>query len=613
MEEALTIDWGLTDIAMSFDEFTKDRLSSTFWRLTVPFADEYRKQILTELPYASAIYREWASYGKRLPQKTLMTKVCSLPFMSRRLYQYFAASLDPEVRTILERVARKGPQSHKMLEEDQGITTYNLDRKDVYGNGYFREELNVLPKFKYLPHQAPSSYYYHRDLNIIFTLPEHLQRVIAVLAADPKATWPTYEELPEDAQELNLFYGEELILRELPGLIIYLNNKRPKVNKKGRPNAASIRSLGKKLALTPFYPATAQPQLMHLRANMLTSLLLQKDKLPNNAEIPNLIRKLFQDSYHQNFRSALHLLTYVNGVTSLRESSFRAVESGTSDYFKSLYQQGWVDYQAWEARKEDLGYRVDFIYPSEIGRLDLEISSEFSDSKFVTQLSIAPYYTRKFIQWPILRGQLFLLAAWGLLDLAYAEPDTRAIGITADSPYDGVRYVRLTPLGAYVLGYTDEYETTVKQPFELSLADDVLSILLSAGDMDLASRAIASFASPVGNKRFQTNADMFLQDCSTARDLQQKIDLFSTLFPGDLPANWQAFFRELSQKANPLTEEEFLVFSIDPNDQNLLRLLAQDEQIQALCSKAEGYRILVKTGDFKKLQKLLRAYGYLVE
>ena len=613
MNEDSTIGWKTTDVAEGFDELTKNDLSQTFWRLVLPFSQEERKLILSEVPAASLIYREWASYGNRPPQKSLMVKVCSLPFMSRKLYQRFVATLDPEVKTLMEYLARKGPLNHLMIEKELGIKTYELEFEEVGLNRYRRETIKLLPKFLALPADIPFSYYYSRDNKVILFLPKKLQKIIAVLSSPVDMRIRSIPEVPPATKTTKVFKSEELILRELPGLIIFLNNKRPKLSKKGRPNAASIRSLGKKLALTEYYPETKQKELMFMRTDMLASLLLQLDDLPNNASPPDLIKRLFTKTYPQHFRSALHLLGYINGVSSLRSAAFRSVEYISTDYFKPLYQQEWVNHNDWQDYHQSTAFHIDFIDPREQGRLELEIPGEFSKSSFSSTLGITPHYGQKFIQWPILRAHLFLFAAWGLLDLVYEEPNCKGIGVTCDSPYDGVKFLRLTPLGAYVLGYTDQYESNVAQPFELGLSDDVLSILLTAGDMELASRAIASFARPAGSKRFQTNADMFLQDCNTAKDLKQKIDLFSTLFPGDLPANWQAFFRELSQKANPLTEEEFLVFSINPTDQKLLQLLAQDEKIREICSKAEGYRILVRVKDFKRLQKLLRAYGYLVE
>lgn len=613
MQEDLNIVWKTSDVAEGFDELNKNDLSQTFWRLVVPFSQNERKLILSEVPSASVIFREWASYGNRAPQKSLMIKVCSLPFMSRKLYQRFVATLDPEVKTLLEYLALKGPLNHKMIEKELGITTYTIASEEIGLNRYRRESVKLLPKFMVLPADIPFSYYYGRESKVVFFLPKRLQKVISVLSSPADGRLTSLPEVPAATKSTKVFYGEELILRELPGLIIYLNNKRPKLSKKGRPNAASIRSLSKKLALTEYYPDTKQKELMHMRTNMLASLLLQLDDLPNNASPPDLIKHLFRKTYPLHFRSGLHLLTYVNGMSNLRSTAFRMVEYGSADYIRPLYQQEWVNHDAWQYYHQSTAFHIDFIEPREQDRLELEIPGEFTKTSYSTTLGISPHFGQKFIQWPILRGHLFLFAAWGLLDLVYEEPNCKAIGITCDSPYDGVRFIRLTPLGAYVFGYTDEYESDVTQPFELGLSDDVLSILLTAGDMELASRAIASFARPVGNKRFQTNADMFLQDCNTAKDLKQKIDLFSTLFPGDLPANWQTFFRELSQKANPLTEEEFQVFSINPNDQKLLQLLAQDEQIREICSKAEGYRILVRIKDFKRLQKLLRAYGYLVE
>ena len=110
--------------------------------------------------------------------------------------------------------------------------------------------------------------------------------------------------------------------------------------------------------------------------------------------------------------------------------------------------------------------------PSSNYDLFLEVPDTESKYSFGKSIRIFPNWDEKLIQWPALKAAMFLMASWGLIDLIYEEPDLSIISETADSPYDGIKAVKLNDLGAYVLGLTQTYESQIKAPFTLELAED---------------------------------------------------------------------------------------------------------------------------------------------
>ena len=234
--------------------------------------------------------------------------------------------------------------------------------------------------------------------------------------------------------------------------------------------------------------------------------------------------------------------------------------------------------------------------------------------RYYETMSARDHYFTRVVRWPGFRGFLFFLASWGLLEIIYEEPDVSVIPYSAYSVYDGLKYIRVTELGAYVFNHTKAYSGVIKRPFTLALDEDSLSILLTDGDTGLASKAISSFAKPVGGNRFTTNASLFLENCKTEDDLTHKISIFTSIFPGDLPANWSAFFSDISLKANPLKPTaEYHIFHVSENNKQLLHLLARDEELKKICIKAEKFHILVHYTNLTKLKNILRSYGYLIE
>ena len=102
----------------------------------------------------------------------------------------------------------------------------------------------------------------------------------------------------------------------------------------------------------------------------------------------------------------------------------------------------------------------------------------YDNKRFVTENR----YYRALIR-PLIKGTFYLYAAFGLLDIAYDQIDAKVMGKTADSPYDGLRFVRLNDLGAYVCGFLPEYEAPEAiRTSQMTLSADSLTILTDKND-----------------------------------------------------------------------------------------------------------------------------------
>src|SRR6266496_2270141 len=139
-----------------------------------------------------------------------------------------------------------------------------------------------------------------------------------------------------------------------------------------------------------------------------------------------------------------------------------------------------------------------------------------------------------FHDWPLLEGRYTLAVLFeyagtlGLFDLAYTDPagardDFRGNWGTDDldylSRYDGLRAVRLTALGGYVLGLHPAYEP----PAPEAPARDSLKVLpnldiVATGTVSAADRlALDTFAAPAGDRVWTVRADTLLVAVVTAR------------------------------------------------------------------------------------------------
>ncbi|MEZ4687205.1 MAG: hypothetical protein R3B47_14400 [Bacteroidia bacterium] len=416
----------------------------------------------------------------------------------------------------------------------------------------------------------------------------------------------------EDNQSVRMFLGESVILEELPGLIIRMQQKPPRLSKKGKPSIATIRSLAKKLNIREFYPESSAEDLRHIRAMSLVGLLAQAPNL-QTGQFVEVIKSLFRFEYEKKFFLPVHFFNYIRGISNLGVHHYYDQGAQYKKLLSNIKPEQWY---SWKSMEFSLKTQLFNTYPIDdygISDLQVEVPSSpgYSGRDF---LRVAPYREDRLLLWPALRANLFLMAAWGLVDIIYSEPDLSHYTKTADSPYDGIEAFRLNALGAYVLGLSKSYTSSVKAPFSLELDTDSLSILLSVGDHERAALAIASFARPMGDKRFYTDAGLFLSDCKGPADLDHKIRIFKSIFSTRLPPNWKAFFDEIKQKVNPLEEDnDFTIFRLDPENRPLLQLIARDPELKRLCLKAEGFLILIARKDINKFRKRLGQFGYLLE
>jgi len=220
---------------------------------------------------------------------------------------------------------------------------------------------------------------------------------------------------------------------------------------------------------------------------------------------------------------------------------------------------------------------------------------------------------RHAVQIPFLCGSFFLFAAHGLCDIAYDTPEMEDLGGTCYSSWEGLRYVRRTPLGDYVCNLTERYEAR-QETTNLGFVISPDTLMIAADTTDLAAAAVLEpYTERVGATRFRTDSQIFLKNIKSKRELADKITLFKQVVGSELPSNWQAFFQEMQHKVNPFVrEDDMTVLRIPTDNTALIRLVAQDPVLKKLVVKAEGFLILVPKGNMAPLRRRLREFGYLL-
>lgn len=211
---------------------------------------------------------------------------------------------------------------------------------------------------------------------------------------------------------------------------------------------------------------------------------------------------------------------------------------------------------------------------------------------------------------PFVRGLLLLFAACGMVELACGDVQT-----DGDSPYDCLRYVRVTPLGRWLLGRADSYDNTAvadeKPVFEL---DSEHLFIKSPGNDSVAETFMADYAERITPRLYRVSYESFLKGCSTPKDVEQKIDTFARYVCATPPPIWSSFFDDLRQRSHPFgaPSDKYTIMQVAPDDRQLQRLLLTEPSVRCFVTKAEGYMVLIKTADMPKFAAALRKHGYLL-
>lgn len=214
----------------------------------------------------------------------------------------------------------------------------------------------------------------------------------------------------------------------------------------------------------------------------------------------------------------------------------------------------------------------------------------------------------KFVLFPFTKGMMALMAILGVVEIGYDDREETK-NKEQNSPYNGIKFIKLTELGKYLLGITDSYEfEQEKSTMEIALSEKEL--IMSVTGIDRRKEIVISkIAEQTGTNLFKVNNKTLFAGCSKKEDVKSKIDNFKRV-AGELPENWKNYFDKIIKGFNPLEKiENRVVFKIR-DDKELINIIANDERLKKVILKAEKYHIVVDAYHLPYVESILKEYGY---
>ncbi|GAA3534719.1 hypothetical protein GCM10022419_012740 [Nonomuraea rosea] len=228
--------------------------------------------------------------------------------------------------------------------------------------------------------------------------------------------------------------------------------------------------------------------------------------------------------------------------------------------------------------------------------------------------------------WPILQGRYTLAvvfeyaATLGLVDVAYVEPDGArddyhgnwgADSLDRLSRYDGLRAVRLNPLGAYVLGLSKAFESpepAVEQMLKVLPNFDVVA----TGTLRPADRlTLDAYATRTSDRVWTLSARSLRQALSSGENLARLRTFLGERCGHDLPATVTTLFADVERRARQVRDHG-LVRLVEAEDAAIAALIAGDRKAGPLCRSLGDRYLYVAPEDEAAFRRAALALGYVV-
>lgn len=209
-------------------------------------------------------------------------------------------------------------------------------------------------------------------------------------------------------------------------------------------------------------------------------------------------------------------------------------------------------------------------------------------------------------------------AALGIIDVAYVEPhgardDFRALWGADDleflSRYDGLVYFRLTPLGAYCLGVTDNYTVAPLQPQVAFSILPSLHVQVARGPMSVEERLLLdTWAEEETEESWRLDRQKALQAMEKGHDIAELRTFLQTREAQTLPEPVEAFLRTTRKQGRALKTVGTALL-IQCEDAEIAEMIATRKETAVLCLRAGERHLVVRPEHEEKFRALVRALG----
>lgn len=557
-----------------------------------------------------------------VPKKTylisLLLAVLRDPAMGRRFFD----SLPQATRDALAALTWEPSINLAALEQRLGLqlaAVHPNERRWYYEPFFLSPEHGLLVIQK----TAENYWSYYSDRNhppkkegYCVLLPDALRSAFKAFVPPP----PGYELQPVEtlpATAPTRYNCAPKALADLRLVAEYIAQGHLKYTKSERVALPSLKALHQITGGPEFFENPPDAELALLRTRLLVGGLAgagqkEREKLlahPDRAEpVRELVEKVLASASFLHEELLGHLPRSRNRWCSYSAHAVKHLAA----FFGKFPAGQWIAFENMR-RYHALREEVPSLFAQEPGGLVASVTK--TSDQWSTSVSVSQHNAFELVSEPLLKGYAFLLAAFGLAEIAYDLPQHPAYHrpkLACLTPYDGLAFARLTPLGEFVFRRRDTCDVTAAAPARSPILLDQTRLLATCRNPDaLTELALGQFFDKLAPGRYRMSPKSLLGGCASRQDLEERLRLFRRVVSAAPPPIWEEFFQKTLARIAPLSlEAGYLVLKVSA-DEDIRRLLATDPLLRELALKVEGLRLAVRHSDLKKLAKRLEQFGYL--
>ena len=541
--------------------------------------------------------------AKKPVTKYELVYLCFSVFATKEIYSKFLLSLPPFIQLLIEKLLwvenMSETEIESLLGEPISIISTNSYEGKLLKNSFCFFSVN----------QRNTYYTYDKSPFILFLDPS-FKKVLCDYY--PKPLHYNLLWLDKIPSAKNNFNATDIIVQEMPRLISYQLQGAIKYSVGGRPTDATLAKLHRSCGITEIFPDKIE-RIGRLRTRLLAGILYSIKINHIGTDSVQILKERFKSQYLK-LDSASFILSHLKGWGHLQAGDYKPnVEAHFYEIFKLLIVDKWISTQNFmdyiQFRNIDLNPVTNYACINRLYSEAVEISPYgYKEKTYVsTDMNVK-------VNFPFIKGTIFLLASLGMVEIACDNISENQLKNKNYFVYDSLNFFKLTALGAYILGLSENYiPAIVQQQNKLQFSEDSMMII-AEGEMSVLDLLLANFTEKAGANRYKVTSAQFLKDCKNLRDIEQKILLFKNVITTQLPAYWNQQF--INWKLNSLkicVDVATTVFSIPSTEKELHKLLAQDTILKGLIFKAENFNIIVQSNNVLKFKSRMKEFGFLVE
>lgn len=584
----------------------------------IPFVSQH-KTAFTSNAYLLSVYEDAKSITK-----TNLAGLVAYLYSDETIFKLFLSWLPTDLQKSIEAIISRGTISPEELKVE-----FDFDIISPLGNSYHydtKSEIKEIGKMFFALSSSAKSYayygygqkasgskYYCKNSHALY-YPTEMLRILRSYYPAPVIT-----PIPTPPANTPTFQGEENLASLFAYALTYLDQGKMELTKTGIISVAQINKMFKFLRTPEIFPAHPDKSWAVLRTTIWAEWLAlyalegyfskTLDKQVMLLSFKDLNKRLWKD-YVAGIYDTMPLMDHLKGS---RINTHARYMGQLSDFMKKLPADEWFDAKTlWD----NAVYNQNFAIPVDMSYLN-QLKAE---TEGYSHIVVSTQNSKMLLELPLFYANMFVMAAMGWVELAFhTKPPKNTWAVESGLLKEYVSYfeilsaIRITPLGAYVMGKNNDYEAQAVAEENVVLDENSLYISYNGENPSLRS-VIEQTARIIGKNLYKVDYESVLGDCANHKQVQSKINVFQKLLSANPPKIWKDFFSQLNQKSYEMKSEnnQYLIFSL-PQNQELINTIAREPNLKKYILKAEGYMILIRRKDIAIVKKQLKSYGFLID